>query len=77
MKREITRFDYDYSIDNVYGIPFTNKKVSILMKDENNGAILTEFVGLRAKMYALRVDCKKDTKRMKSNKRNIVNYNIR
>ena len=41
------------------------------MKDENNGAILTEF-GLRAKMYALRVDGKKNTKRAKDVKSNIV-----
>ncbi|KYN27900.1 hypothetical protein ALC57_02694 [Trachymyrmex cornetzi] len=73
MKRDIIRFDTnDYSTDNVYGIPLANKKVPGLMKDENNGAILTEFVGLRAKMYALRVDGKKDTKKAKGVKSNIV-----
>ncbi|KYN09372.1 hypothetical protein ALC57_18515 [Trachymyrmex cornetzi] len=73
MKRDIIRFDTsDYSTDNVYGIPFANKKVPGLIKDENNGAILTEFVGLRAKMYALRVDGKKDTKKAKGVKSNIV-----
>jgi len=42
------------------------------MKDENNDAIMIEFVGLRAKMYALRVDGKKDTKKVKGIKSNIV-----
>jgi len=42
------------------------------MKDENNGAIMTEFVGLRAKMYALHVDDKKDTKKVKDVKSNVV-----
>jgi len=53
MKRDISRFDTNnYAVDNVYDIPLVNRKVP---KNENNGAIMTEFVGLRAKMYALRV----------------------
>jgi len=77
MKRDINRFDTsDYAVDNVYGFPLVNKKVPGLMKDENNGAIMTEFVGLRAKMYALRVDGKKDTKKVKGVKSNVVAKSI-
>ncbi|XP_026824313.1 uncharacterized protein LOC113561693 [Ooceraea biroi] len=73
MKRDIPRFDTsDYASDNIYNIPLVNKKVPGLMKDENNGAIMTEFVGLRAKMYALKVDGKKDTKKAKGVKTNVV-----
>jgi len=72
MKRDIINFDTsDYLVDNAYG-PLVNKKVPSLIKDENNGAIMTEFVGLRAKMYALRVDGKKDTKKVKGVKSNFV-----
>ncbi|KYN15671.1 hypothetical protein ALC57_12102 [Trachymyrmex cornetzi] len=73
MKHDIARFDTsDYPTDNAYGMPLANKKVPGLMKDENNGAIMTEFVGLRAKMYAVRVDGKKDTKKAKGVKINVV-----
>jgi len=65
MKRCISRFDTsDYAIDNAYDISLVNKKVPGLMKDKNNGAIIIEFVGLGAKMYALRVNDKKDTKKV-------------
>jgi len=46
------------------------------MKNENNGAIMIELVGLRAKMYTLRVDGKKDTKKAKDVKSNVVTRTI-
>jgi len=73
MKHDIARFDTsDYPADNVYGMPLANKKVLGLMKDENNGAIMAEFVGLRAKMYMVRVDGKNDIKKAKGMKNNVV-----
>jgi len=75
MKRDIAKFDMsDYPINNAYGISL-NKKVLGLMKDENNGTIMIEFVGLRAKMYALPVDGK-DTKKVKGVKSNVVAQTI-
>jgi len=54
MKRDIAKFDTsDYPTDNAYGIPLVNKKISDLMKNKNNGAIIIEFVGLWAKMYEM------------------------
>jgi len=63
MKRDISRFDTsDYAVDNVYSIP-CRKKVPGLMKNKNNGAIMIEFVGFKAK-YTLRINSKKYTKKV-------------
>ena len=59
MKHDINRFKR--LCDRQYDIALVNKKILDLRKNENNGVIMIEFVRLRAKMYALRVDSKKDT----------------
>ncbi|KAJ8971981.1 hypothetical protein NQ317_010077 [Molorchus minor] len=70
--KDINRFDTsDYPKDNLWKIPLVNKKVPGLMKDENNGKLMTHFVGLRSKQYTYKVEggekCKKKSKSVKSN----------
>ena len=52
-----------------------NKKVIGKMKDELNGEIIEEFVGLRAKMYSLKTK-KEEMKKAKGVKKNVVKKDI-
>ena len=46
-------FDFsDYPLNSKFFDP-VNKKVIVKMKDEFNGRIISEFVGLKSKMYSL------------------------
>lgn len=54
LKENSERFDTsDYPLDNKYKIEKLNKKIPGLMKDECNGQCMSEFVGLRSKMYSI------------------------
>lgn len=66
----------DYPPNNKYGIQSLNKKIPGLMKDECNGKCISEFVGLRSKMYSIRVGGIDAIKKAKGVKYNIINKKI-
>ncbi|XP_068738120.1 uncharacterized protein [Montipora capricornis] len=65
----------DYSQDS-QNFDLTNKKVIGKFKDEAAGIPITEFVGLRSKMYSYMKDNHKGGKTAKGIKKNIIKNNI-
>ena len=55
----------------------TNKKEIGKFKDETSSKIITEFVGLRAKMYSFVTDDQKESKKAKSIKRTVVKNELK
>ena len=49
-----------------------NKKEIGMMKDEAGGKQIKEFVGLRSKLYAFKMDCGKEEKKCKGMKKVVV-----
>lgn len=77
MADNIDKFDTsNYAENNAYNLPLVNKRQLGLMKDELGGQIITEFVGLRSKMYAMRVNDEDKIKKIKGIKSNIVKTTI-
>lgn len=63
----------DYPVDNIAGLPIMNKKELGLFKDECKFKQMIEFVGLRPKLYAPKVqDNAKAEKKCKGVKKSIV-----
>ena len=77
MKTDIHKFDTsDYDPNNRYQMPLVNKKVLGLMKDECNGQIMEEFIGLRSKMYSILIEGGATIKKAKGVKTSIVKKSI-
>lgn len=66
----------DFAQPNPFDIQPHNKKVIGVMKDENSGQIMREFVGLRSKMYAIRLHGDKITKKAKGVKKSVLKKEI-
>ncbi len=77
MKKMISEFDTsDYPKDNIYGIPQVNKKVLGKFKDEMNGEIIEEFVGLASKLYSIKKLTASEIKKAKGIKKHITKNQV-
>lgn len=55
IRDNLSEFDTsNFEKDNPYAIPKINEKIPGLFKDELGGLVITEFVGLRAKLYCIK-----------------------
>lgn len=73
----LTYFDTsNFCQNNQYTLPIQNKKVPGLFKDEMGGKVISEFVGLRSKLYCIKT-LDSTIKKAKGIKRNIVrDFNV-
>lgn len=77
MRDNSDKFDTsDYPPNNEYGIRLDNKKIPGLMKDECNGKCMSEFVGLRSKMYSVKISGMSTIKKAKGVKQNVIQKKI-
>ncbi|XP_031789068.1 uncharacterized protein LOC116418029 [Nasonia vitripennis] len=77
MKEDVHKFDTsDYDENNQFLIPRVNKKVPGLMKDECCGKIMTEFIGLRSKMYSILINGAATVNKAKGIKSSVVKKSI-
>lgn len=54
IKKNISNFDTsNFELNNCYQIPRVNAKIPGLFKDELGGEVISEFTGLRAKLYCI------------------------
>ena len=51
--------DHEYYMNNNLNIDQTNNKIIGKFKDETNGILIIEFIGLRSKMYSIKLLNKK------------------
>ena len=67
----------NFSLNHPSGIPTgINKKVPGMFEDEAGGEIIEEFVGLRAKFYAIKKLDGEEEKKCKDVKRNVIRNKI-
>jgi len=71
VKSIINEFDTsDYPENYIYNMPLVNEKVLGKFKDELNGQIMDELIGLRSKLYAYKMfKSEKVTKKAKGVKK--------
>lgn len=67
----------NYPENNCYGIPLLNKKVPGLFKDEFGGKVISEFVGLRSKLYCIKTEHDELKKAKGVQKHVIKNVNLK